>query len=298
MTNIVFKIIANKFRKEWAANDAERNRDFKYPENVTVTKNIYYGSHEKWNLLDVYKPVDSADKLPCIVVIHGGGFFYGDKEIYSYYAADLAARGFVTVCFNYRLSPESVYPSQLEDINSVMKWISDHGESYGIDINKLFFAGDSAGGNLAYNYSAILTNRDYAEMFDFKVPENIMPKGVGLNCGVYDFDLLDGGKQNLMHIAYVGSRKKIKKNIERLTIRNFVTEKFPPTFIMSAPNDFVLCHMDPLVQLLKSKGVKVVPKMYGDKDDKNACHVFHLNLKLDIATACNNEECDFFKSLI
>jgi len=299
MTNPIFIIIARKMRKAWAANDAARDKDFEYPASVKVVKDISYGTHKKWNLLDLYIPENATESMPCIINIHGGGFFYGDKELYSYYSADLATRGFAVICINYRLSPENRYPAALEDINNVMHWFAEHASEYGIDKNKLFMVGDSAGANLVYNYSTIATNPEYAKLFEFKVPEGIVPKGVGLNCGVYNFEeLLKDPQQLLMLKSYMGSKGKIKKNLPRLKIQNFVNDKFPSAYVVSAPNDFVLSEFEPEVNLLKGRGVSVVSKIYGEKDDKNACHVFHLNLKLDIATACNNEECDFFKSLI
>ena len=47
---------------------------------------------------------------------------------------------------------------------------------------------------------------------------------------------------------------------------------------------------------LASKEIVTILKIYGNKDDLQACHVFHLNQKLDIAKMCNDDECAFFKS--
>lgn len=291
MTNPIYKIVATKFRKDWAKNDYLRDKDFSIPENVEVIRDISYGKNGIWNLLDVNLPKNNTNPLPVIVNFHGGGFFYGTKETYKIYAGDMASRGFAVINFNYRLSPENRFPKQLEDCNSVLTWICNNSEKYNLDLNRVFFVGDSAGANLVYFYSTILTNPDYAKLYDFEIPA-IKPKAVALNCGLYKIadDIND-----LVSKAYVGSGKK--KYAENLLVEKYVTSDFPPAYIVSAPNDFLLCQVQPMADFLKSKGVTVETKVYGTKEDPNAVHVFHLNMRLDYGKQCNDDECEFFNRL-
>ena len=289
MINLIYKLRADKMRKEWAAGDAVRDAENVFPESVEVKKDIPYGPHGKWNLLDVNSPKNSNQKLPCIVNFHGGGWFYGTKDLYRFYAADLCTRGFIVVNFNYRLAPENPFPAAIEDCNAVITWLTENAAEYNIDLKRTFFAGDSAGGNLVYHYTTILSNPEFQKKFNFKVPE-FMPKAVALNCGDYNIDeQLDDPTIK----AYV---RNVKKHLAQIKIKDHVTGNFPPAYVMSAPNDFLLPAFDPLIQLLESKGVPVKSKIYGTKEDPAACHVFHLNLKLAIAKECNDDECQFFKS--
>lgn len=294
MTNPIYKILAAKFRHDWKHNDEIRDSKHSIPDTVEVLKDISYGTHGKWNLLDVNLPKNTQnaqnakEKLPCIVSIHGGGFFYGTKETYRFYAADLARRGFAVINFNYRLSPENTFPTQLEDCNSVMQWLEQNADKYNIDTNRVFLVGDSAGGNLVYHYSTIATNPDFQKLFDFEIP-SVKPKAVALNCGVYEYD--DRGT-DLLRRAYVGNKKKYA---EHLNIKKYVTSNFPPTFIISAPNDFLLNQMQPMADFLSSKNIPVTAKLYGTKDNPLACHVFNINISIPIAIQCNDDECEFFK---
>ena len=52
-----------------------------------------------------------------------------------------------------------------------------------------------------------------------------------------------------------------------------------------------------MVDKLKSAGVPVEYKYYGDEDHVLG-HVFHVNMKLEEAEICNRDECDFFRSYI
>ena len=71
-------------------NDYKRDKAIPLPAGITECRNISYGCHGKWNLLDVYYPDDATESLPTIVSIHGGGYVYGTKEIYRRYGMDLA----------------------------------------------------------------------------------------------------------------------------------------------------------------------------------------------------------------
>lgn len=290
MTNPIFKILAIKTRRQWKANDDARDANHSIPDSIEVIKDISYGPYKKWNLLDINRPKNAEGNLPCIVSFHGGGFFYGTKETYRFYAADLANRGFVVINFNYRLSPENHFPSHLEDCNAVMTWIEKNAAEYHIDTNRIFLVGDSAGGNLVYHYSAIAANPEYQKLFDFKIP-SVKAKAVALNCGVYEYDSKD---TNFIKRAYV---KNMAKHAEQLNIKKYINSDYPAVFIMSAPNDFLLPQMQPTADFLTSKKIPVVSKVYGTKDDPQAVHVFHINISLDIAKQCNDDECVFFLNI-
>ena len=150
-----------KFRKDCVVSDTERDAGLKMPEDVERFDDIQYGPDEKWNVLDVYLPKERTKGgerqegrglpkeesrsgkgslsgkeeggLPVIVSVHGGGWVYGDKELYQFYCMSLAQRGFAVVNFTYRLAPEHKYPAQIEDVNRVMEWIFQNGAQYGLD---------------------------------------------------------------------------------------------------------------------------------------------------------------------
>ncbi len=74
-------------------------------------------------------PRAAVGALPVIISIHGGGWFYGSKELYSHYCMRLAARGFAVVNFSYRLAPEDKYPAAVQDICTVLHWVQRHAAS-------------------------------------------------------------------------------------------------------------------------------------------------------------------------
>ena len=85
-------------RRNMAESDAKRDAGLVPPENIERRLDIKYGPY-KDNLLDVYYLKGTGKPRPVIVSIHGGGYIYGDKELYSHYCMRLAQRGFSVVNF-------------------------------------------------------------------------------------------------------------------------------------------------------------------------------------------------------
>jgi acetyl esterase len=96
-----------------------------------------------------YRP-QSAEPLPALVYIHGGGWVIGDIESHDSICQQLSTQiPAVVVSVDYRLAPEHPYPAALQDCFAATRWVHGHGSDLGADSSRLAVAGDSAGGNLA-----------------------------------------------------------------------------------------------------------------------------------------------------
>ena len=96
--------------------------------------------------LDVYKP-NTGSNFPCIINVHGGGWYTGDKA--SAELVGQADRGYVVIAPNYRLTEEAPHPAQIHDIKGVVRWARANAGTYSIDVDRIGVAGFSAGGHLA-----------------------------------------------------------------------------------------------------------------------------------------------------
>ncbi|PKA46423.1 putative carboxylesterase 2 [Apostasia shenzhenica] len=119
----------------------------------------------------VYRPPATASngdrKLPVIVYVHGGGFSVMSTSSPAYHNClnNLTAKASVlTVSVEYRLAPENPLPAAYDDCLEAVQWVSGHSGGRGQDpwlskfgdLEKLFLAGDSAGGNISHNVAMIL----------------------------------------------------------------------------------------------------------------------------------------------
>lgn len=128
-------------------------------------------------LADVYVP-EGADGAPTALVLHGGGFVLGarDMSAVGVLAADLVSRGFVVVSVDYRLAHPWTrvrLSEQESDVIAAARWWSEAAEGYGGDPDRNALIGLSAGGALAL----------------LATPEARFKRFVGIY-GAYDLELL------------------------------------------------------------------------------------------------------------
>lgn len=291
---------SERVRKEWKIGDEKRDAGLTTPENIQRYDDLPYGPDPMWNKLDVYRPKEAKGKLPVIVNIHGGGWVYGDKELYQFYGMTLAQRGFAVVNFTYRLAPEAKYPAPLEDINHVVIWMYENQDAYGLDMKHVFMVGDSAGGHLCGLYSAICTNPEYAKNYELKVPEEFVPEAVALNCGVYNpmgDEVVIGKEEDIELMEDFLPEKGSERERKLINLTDHITSDFPPVYLMTAVGDFCRPQASLLENILKKNGVYYEFKTYGT-EEKPLYHVFHVTIQEPEGQKCNDEECEFFRRIM
>ena len=280
--------------------DLKRDLGWVPPTNVETVENVSYGSCDKWHLLDLYRPKDAEGKLLVLLNIHGGAWVYGDKKVYAPYCMYLASRGFAVINASYRLAPRHTFPAPLEDIGKMMEWVFHHADEYGLDLSNLFFVGDSAGAHLATAYTAIQLNEAYAKNFpEIKVAKSFIPKGLLLNCGVFDMEAewKKQGRALTPFLTDLLGEKPTVEAVKQMSPAQYITSDFPPVHLTTSHGDFLRKHSYRLKEVLEKKGVEVVFKEYGEKK-KPQGHVFHLNLKNKVGQQCNEDQIQYIRNLI
>ena len=123
----------------------------KIPAGVKLVPDIAYREGNPMWKLDLAMPeAKSANPRAAIVFIHGGGWRGGDKRA-GYFlqgALDYAAKGYVGVSVNYRLTGEAPFPACVEDVRCAVRWLRAHAGDYNLDPNRIGGYGNSAGAHL------------------------------------------------------------------------------------------------------------------------------------------------------
>jgi acetyl esterase/lipase len=123
---------------------------FQHPDVVRVADLVYDDRHGSRGRLDVYHRRDLPANAPVLFQIHGGGWVIGDKSQQGLpLMLDLAARGWVCVAPNYRLSPRATWPAHVVDAKKALAWTRANIADYGGDASFVAVTGGSAGGHLA-----------------------------------------------------------------------------------------------------------------------------------------------------
>lgn len=113
-----------------------------------VARDVAYGAHERHHY-DLYAPKSLSDPLPVLVFFYGGGWYSGSKDDYVWMGHALAAMGYFVAIPDYRVAPEAVYPTFLQDNAAAIAHLIAHVGGWGGDAARLGVCGHSAGGYAA-----------------------------------------------------------------------------------------------------------------------------------------------------
>ena len=214
-----------------------------------VTAGIPYASGPRHSL-DVYAP-PAGGAAPVVVFFYGGNWQEGDKAIYRFVGAALAARGIVTVIPDYRVYPEVRFPGFLDDAALAVRWAHDHAAAYGGDPSRLVLMGHSAGGQIA---AMLAYDRQWLAAVGLD-PNRDVRGLVGL-AGPYDFLPLHDPVLKIIFGPENG--------LAATQPINYVASGAPPAFLAAGSTDDVV---DPgnarrLARRLGEKGDAVTVKIY------------------------------------
>lgn len=139
---------------------------------------LEYG-HAVSERLDIF-PTKKSNKLaPLLIYIHGGYWRSQTKEDAALMAKAYTDEGVAVAVLEYPLAPQATLAEIVRSVRSAVAWLLKHATTYGVDPNRLFASGSSAGGHLV---GMLLSSNWQA---DYRLPKNVIAGGVGLS-GLYD----------------------------------------------------------------------------------------------------------------
>lgn len=243
---------------------------------VHVENDLSYDSAHQEGNLDIVAPKEFSGKLPVIFWVHGGAFFGGDKSDITEYAVQVASKGFIVVNMNYELAPSAIYPTPLYQVEEAYQFIEKNAQAYGIDMDRLYFAGDSAGAQIISQFVNVQVEEAYANLIGIEgsvSPDKIA--GVLLFCGPYDVskfgDLSDSFLINFLFDrvgwAYIGERDwGDSDQVKQASVIDHVSAHFPPTFITDGNTGSFEEQGLELADKLNKNDVEIVDVFYSQEE--------------------------------
>jgi acetyl esterase/lipase len=121
------------------------------PANVLFEKDVVYGRSAGTDLkLNLSRPKDPPpNKLPCVLVIHGGGWAGGDRSNHDDITWKFAQAGYACATVGYRLAPAHPFPAQINDVKCAARFLRANADKYGVDPTRFGAVGFSAGAHLS-----------------------------------------------------------------------------------------------------------------------------------------------------
>lgn len=128
----------------------------------TYAKGVTNWTGAKQDLtINIFKPAASAEKLPCVINVHGGGFAAGNKDRMNKFAKGFKDVNMVGISVQYRLGfansnlltkcgakPDDIEDASyraIQDIRGAIRYVMHNADKLGIDKNKIYIGGASAG---------------------------------------------------------------------------------------------------------------------------------------------------------
>jgi acetyl esterase/lipase len=238
---------------------------------VERTKNIAYGPYGRRNCLDVYRHKDHPTGCPTLLQIHGGAWVIGNKDQQGVpLMQHLAARGWVCVAPNYRLSPRATFPDHLVDLKRALAWIREHGEEYGADPGFVVVTGGSAGGHLTALVA--LTQNDPEYQPGFESVDTSVAAAVPYY-GVYDFTGRHGARGKT---GERGMRRFLERTVMQTKLAadpdgwakasplDRITPDAPPFFVIHGHNDTLVPVAEARYFVEKLRAISKEPVVYAE----------------------------------
>jgi arylformamidase len=160
-----------QFLARWAELSARARR------TMTCYLDRPYGG-EPGETIDIF-PARKGDGS-CMMFIHGGYWRALDKRDFSFLAPAWVDAGVSLAVVNYDLCPRVTMDEIVRQMLRASRWLWLNAEQYGMDQDRLYAAGHSAGGHLA----AMLMCAQWP-VFDRALPKDLWKGGLAIS-GLYD----------------------------------------------------------------------------------------------------------------
>ena len=163
---------------------------------------VPYSDVSETDYLNLYVP-DAETPPPLLVLIHGGGFIFGDPEtgqiqyMYDYFRD----HGYACATVNYRLAQEAPFPGAVDDCKAAIRFLRANADFYGYNADSITVFGESAGGYLAL-MCAVTTDEDFHGV-PYIGQEEASPVSADVSVLVdyYGYTSLTGLKEDLKEIG-------------------------------------------------------------------------------------------------
>lgn len=236
---------------------------------IDLTENAYIEAY-------IADPVTDFTRK-AILVIPGGGYAGLAKEREGEpIALAFMAHGYNAFVLTYSIKVKP-FPQQLIEASLAMKHIRDNSEEYGIDPDKVFTVGFSAGGHLAGSLGTMWHKKEIYDAIDMPYGYN-KPSGMMLIYSVINPDNHYLSFENML----MGDVTDEKLN--EFSVDKAVDENTVPAFIMHTVND----------QIVNSKGALDMAYALGEKGISYEMHIYpdgpHGMALANEITECGNKK--------
>lgn len=204
---------------------------------------------------------------PTIVWICGGAYRVVNRSVWLPEMMRFARAGYVVASIEYRTSNEAIFPAQLIDVKSAVRFLRAHAKEYCVDPGKIFALGESAGGTMA-SLLGVTGNQKELDQGDH-LDQTSAVQGVVDYYGVVD--LSDASAEKDRKLAAASQSNDVpyfafeeflgvgygKAEADKASAIQYISEETPPFMILHGTEDAVvpMAQSEKLYNTLQKAGI-------------------------------------------
>ena len=204
---------------------------------------------------------------PTIVWICGGAYRVVNRSVWLPEMMRFARAGYVVASIEYRTSNEAIFPAQLIDVKSAVRFLRAHAKEYCVDPGNIFALGESAGGTMA-SLLGVTGNQKELDQGDH-LDQTSAVQGVVDYYGVVD--LSDASAEKDRKLAAANQSNDVpyfafeeflgvgygKAEADKASAIQYVSEETPPFMILHGTEDAVvsMAQSEKLYNTLQKAGI-------------------------------------------
>ena len=220
--------------------------------HVTYATNVkQYNGQTKDLMMDIYTPIgDNAQKRPAVIFVFGGGWFMKTLDGMQQYGEGFAMKGYVGVSVDYRLGfpnatgmatcknnysgfNEAWYRAA-QDVQAAIRYLKANEDQLGIDENKIFIGGHSAGA---------FTTLNAVHLDDKDIPQALVEREGTLNSiGSYQNQSTTVAGEYILAGGAINTLNYVDKNVPTFIMQGTCDE-----FIENGAGKIYKCNTNPSI---------------------------------------------------
>ena len=207
-------------------------------QDVDIEHDVVYGDAGNRPLkLDIYRP--QTPNGAAVLMVHGGGWSRGSKDMLAEPAKALARQGFVVLAQEYRLTGEAPFPANIHDVKRAIRWAKTNARDLRFDPDKLCLEGHSAGAHL------VLLAAGTPDDFRLDPPEGLggVSTEVAAVCAIYPPTLFHTGEtrpSGSLPARVLPGADASDEAAALASPMSHLTPNFPPTILLHGDADKVV----------------------------------------------------------
>lgn len=244
------------------------------PDDLEEEFNVPYKGRDGNELYtDIYRPKETeGEKLPVIVIIHGGGLFAG-RPIMERRAAEAFARmGYLVFVPSYRMIAKTDACGEISDICAAFDFAGKEAEGRRGDPERVFAVAESAGAFLTEYAAAMHGSEKLCEVIGCEAPRTAI-KAIAFVSGMFYTTLNDIA--GLVYPSEIyGERCKDREFMAYMDPEHEeVIMNLPPSILLTSRNDFLRGYTIRYAEAMKKAGIPNKLVYYAEKK-KELIHAF------------------------